>query len=555
MRTHLSRFRSDQRGAVAVLAAGAMIAVLGFAALGVDYGKLTVDRRRAQSVADLAALSAAADLARAGPAALATVERNGLMLDGPLRVEVGRYVPDGSRQVEQRFVAGLQSGANAVRVTLQTRSDLYFARAISGQKDMLIRTTATAATSAFASFAIGSRLLALDNGLINGLLGGLLGTTVNLTVMDYQALVDARIDLFRFLPLLADRANISAASYDQLLVANVRLVDVVGAMATAALTPEGGSTAASRALSQVLQSLGGSHQILPLSSLMSVGPYGAMPVGTVPTAGVSASALDLVTAAAQIAGGARQVEADLGVNLPGIAGASVALTIGERPVGTSWITIGREGASVHTAQTRLLVRIRLLGAGAIAAVNLPIYVELASATARLSSLTCTFPDTRWSSMSLAVTPAVVDAWIGTVTSAQMVNFSTPPQAAKARLVDTPLLRVLGRAHATVTNMAPRSVAFSLSDVERQTKKTVGTYDFTRSLLTRLVDDLDLDVDLLGLGLGLPGPVKATVTGIISTATPSIDKLLSSILSTLGIGLGEADVWGLGLRCDGAVLVH
>lgn len=547
------RFRSDEGGSVAVMAAGAMIAMLGFAALGVDYGKLTVDRRRAQGVADLAAMAAAADLPRAERAALATVERNGITLDGPLRVEIGRYVPDPQKAAEQRFVGGIAPGANAVRVTLQTRSELYFARAFSGQRDMVIRTSATAATSAFAGFAIGSRLASIDEGLINGLLGSMLGTQLRLTAMDYQALLDARIDLFRFLPLLASRAHVTAASYDQLLASNVRIVDVIGAMATAALTPEGGSTAASRALNAVLQSVAGSQQQLRLSSLVSVGPYGAMPIGEAPAASVSAGALDVMTAVAQIASGARQVELELGVSLPGIAGASVSLAVGERPVGTSWFTTGQSGATVHTAQTRLLVQIRLLGAGTIASVNLPLYLEMASATARLSSVDCTFPDTRQSSLSLAVTPALVDAWIGQVSPAQMTNFTSPPRPDMARLVSAPLLRVVGRAHAAVTNMTPQTVVLSMAEIERQTRKTVGTRDFTRSLLTALIRDLDLEVE--PLGLGLPGPVKATVTGIISAATPSIDQLLSSLLQTLGIGLGQADVWGLGLRCDGAVLVH
>ena len=38
-------------------------------------------------------------------------------------------------------------------------------------------------------------------------------------------------------------------------------------------------------------------------------------------------------------------------------------------------------------------------------------------------------------------------------------------------------------------------------------------------------------------------------------TSPIDQVLASLLSTLGIGLGQVDVWVLGIRCDGAVLVN
>lgn len=555
MRMRLRKFAKDKRGSIAVISAGATIAIMGFAALSVDLGKVSVDRRRAQSVADLAAIAAASDLARASRAVMATTARNNLAEGTTVGVETGLYAPDVSVSAANRFRPMVGSGANAARVTIDTQSELYFARMLTGQRTMAIRTTATAATTSFASFAIGSRLLALDGGLLNNLLGALLGTTVSLSVMDYQALVDARIDLFQFLPALARGSRIEAATYDQLLASNVKLVDVVGAMTGSALGPAGAPTTASRALDKIAQGLRGVTTTMPLSSLVNVGPYGTLPVGQAPSASVAVSALDLATAAAQISNGARQVEVALGVNLPGIASASLKLAIGERPVGTSWITVGSVGASVHTTQTRLMLAVRLLGAGGIASVNVPLYVEIASATARLTAIHCAFPDASFSTMTLGVTPAVVDAWIGEVGPSQFTNFRSPPTATAASLVDTPLLKVRGRAHATVTNMAPQPVNFSMTEIARRTKKTVGTSDFTRSLLTRLVSDLSLDVEVLGLGISLPGTVQGTVAGIIGAATPSLDQLLNQVLGTLGIGLGQADVWGLGLRCDGAVLVH
>ncbi|MBL8571528.1 MAG: hypothetical protein JNK84_20825 [Phreatobacter sp.] len=555
MRMRLRQFRQDRRGSVAVISAGTTIAIMGFAALSVDLGKVSVDRRRAQSVTDLAAIAAASDMARAARAATATTARNALPDGTTVGVETGLYTPDASVPAAHRFRPMTGPGANAARVTLDTESEFLFARMLTGQRAMAIRTTATAATTSFAAFAIGSRLLALDGGLLNNLLGALLGTSASLSVMDYQALADARIDLFQFLPALARQTRIEAATYDQLLASNVKLVDVVGAMAASTLGPAGAPTTASRALGQIALGLRGTTTTMPLSSLVNVGPYGAIPVGQAPAAGVAVSALDLATAAAQIANGARQVEVALGANLPGIASASLKLAIGERPVGTSWVTVSAIGASVHTAQTRLILTARLLGTGNIASVNLPLYVEIASATARLTAIQCGFPDASFSTMTLGVTPAVVDAWIGDVPAAQFINFRTPPTATPAALVDTLLLKVRGRAHATVTNMAPQPVTFSMAEIARRTKKTVGTTDFTRSLLMRLIADLSLDVELLGLGLGLPGAVEGTVVGIVNTATPSLDQLINQVLATLGIGLGQADVWGLGLRCDGAVLVH
>jgi uncharacterized membrane protein len=98
-------------------------------------------------------------------------------------------------------------------------------------------------------------------------------------------------------------------------------------------------------------------------------------------------------------------------------------------------------------------------------------------------------------------------------------------------------------------MSATPVTFSYSDIVQRNKKTVGTTDFTASLLSRLVTDTQLDIN----GLTLPG-LSAGVAGILANAVSPVDQLLSSVLQTLGVGLGQADVWVTGIRCDGAVLV-
>jgi uncharacterized membrane protein len=152
-----------------------------------------------------------------------------------------------------------------------------------------------------------------------------------------------------------------------------------------------------------------------------------------------------------------------------------------------------------------------------------------------------------------VTPGVLDAWIGAVSDSQFNNFTTAPNPPAADLVNTSLVRITGRAHASVTNMSAIPVTFSYSDIQQKTKKTVGTTDFSSTLLRGLVRDTQIDVNILGLGLGLGG-LSSLVSTTLSNATPAIDQVLTSALQTLGIGLGQADVWMLGIRCDGAVLV-
>jgi uncharacterized membrane protein len=287
--------------------------------------------------------------------------------------------------------------------------------------------------------------------------------------------------------------------------------------------------------------------------MVDLGHYVSLPVGDTPKATISTAAYDLLSTTAQIANGQHQVQAALALNVPGIASASLKFAVGERPQGTSWITVGSEGASVHTAQTRLLLTVQVAGSGAASLINLPIYIEVASATATLSKLQCGFPNVATSAATLGVTPGVLDTWIGTVSDSQFNNFSTAPNPPAAALVNTALVKITGRAHASITNMSATPVTFSYSEIQQKAKKTVGTTDFSSALLRGLISDTQLDVSVLGLGLGLGG-LSSLVSATLSNATPAIDQVLNSALQTLGVGLGQADVWMLGVRCDGAVLV-
>lgn len=555
VRLELTRFAGDTRANVAVIAALLMTVVMGFAALGVDVGKMFTDRRKAQGTVDLAALAAASDLANAAKAANATVSRNGYGGGTSVTVELGTYTANPAVAANSRFTPSSALGANAARVTLQTSTKLLFGKVLTQSDSFAIRTSAVATQSAFAEFAIGSRLAQLNGGIINGILGGLLGTNLSLSVMDYQSLIDAKVDLFDFVNAVATSAQLTGPTYASVLSSNVKVGTVLSALATTGQNAYGSGSTAGKALGTVASSYPAGSSKLSLNSLADFGPYDTMPLGQKPKTSVTVSAYDLLTAAAQLANGQNQVAASLGVNIPGILGATLQLAIGARPVGTSWITVGAAGAQVHTAQTRILLTVQIAGSGSIASVSVPIYVELASATATLSNVSCAFP-VGSSTVTLGVTPAVIDAWIASVSGAQFTNFTTAPNPPAAMLVNVVgLLQVTGRAHVTMSNMSPQNVTFSYSDITQQTKKTVTTTNFTSSLTSQLLSSLQLNANVLGLGLGLPSLLTSQVSSILAGATSPIDQLLASVLSTLGVGIGQADVWVPGIRCDGAVLVN
>src|SRR5690606_27233594 len=238
MRGLVSRFLRARNGNLATMAALVSPIFLAVAAFSVDTSSLFLERRQLQSMADFAAVAGAASLSQANDAVLRQLRANGLdpvlmagaydssvvngKSDNKTRVwvEKGNYFPDKNRAVENRFVTGGAS-PDAVRVRLARPGNLYFGQAFINRP--ALGATGMAATKAEAAFSIGSRLLSLntDQSVLNGLLGGLLGTTLNLKLVDYNALAATDINLLGFLDKLAPKVGLTAGTYDQLLNTDV----------------------------------------------------------------------------------------------------------------------------------------------------------------------------------------------------------------------------------------------------------------------------------------------------------------------------------------------
>ncbi len=548
----IARFRDDRRGAMAVLAAGSIAVAGALAAFAVDLGSINLAKRRAQQTADLAALAGAAQIGEARQVAGLSVRENGIVQPDRLDVRVGTYEADPALAVGSRFVEGAGPRTNAVRVALETRARLYFGKLLGTGSEVPIRVEATAATSRSGAFSIGSRLARLDGGVLNGILTALTGSSVNLTVMDYQALASTRVDLFRTMGALATELDIEAGTFDRVLRAQTSSAALARAIRT------GTTDARARSALQTLGLQLGSAAAVraSLDRLIDLGPYRFSPLDEPPAIDVAVSALDLMMAHAQVANGSRIVDAGLAISLPGIASVRLYLFIGERPQSAHWLTIGPEGATVHTAQTRLLLDIRLLGSGLLGAaqVRLPIYLELAPADARLSRVTC---GRQRSDLRVVVDArsGIVDAWIGDVTPALMTNVTAPVSPGPAELVRLPLVKITGRAHVTMRNDAYQPLAFGADDIDRRLPKTVRTSSYTTSLTQGLLRDLTLRPEVVGLPLIDVGLLTNALPGLLAGVTPSVDQLLDAVLQTLGLSLGEADVWVYAARCDGSVLVQ
>jgi uncharacterized membrane protein len=548
-----SKFARDERGAVAMTVALCSGLVLGFAAVAIDMGSVFLETRQLQGIADLAAIAAASDINNAQAAAQATVKANGF--NGPVTIQLvtGTYVADPNTPQSQRFAPGA-TPANAVRVTLGGQAELFFGQAILGKSTLPISRTATAAQAQMATFSIGTRLAAVNGGVANGLLSALTGSQVNLSVMDYNALTTANIDLFQYSKALATKVNLQGASFNQVLASNISTRTALQVFANQ-LTAAGDSAGATA----VNELAAAASNTVPanLSQLIDLGPYGDQDnVSGGSGAGATVNALDMANAMLLLAQGGRQVQVDLGAGVPGLTNTTLYLAVGQRPNSSPWLTVAANGSeTIRTAQTRLYIDSKVaptgvLGALGVAQVDLPVLVEAASAQAKLSSIDCAA-----GSANVAVEPSVGSLIIGQINTATLNDFNDPLSVSPAQFLTLPLISASGSAQVNIGGASWQPVDFSGADIAAGTVKTVSTDDIAAATVGSLVGNLNLRVNVAGLGL-LVGNNAATaaVGSVLSTAATPVDGLLDGLTDLLGVHLGEADVRVGGVRCGDAALV-
>jgi len=546
-------FLRDEKGAVSTIAVAASAVVLAFAALAVDLGSIFLQTRKLQGIADLAAMAAARDLSNAQRAAEATAAANGWQ--GPLTVTVttGGYRADPALAAASRFTPGASS-PNAAKVTVAGKADLFFGQAILGRSTTDIQRSATAARAELASFQLGSRLASLNGGVANALLSGLTGSKVTLSVMDYNALAAADVDLLQYVDALGTHLKLEGVSFDKVLATDVSTGDALTVLAKV-LDTNGKDTAATAV--RALATAAGKATPAELDRIVNLGPYGAQDHRAGASgAGVAVSALDLASTTLQLAQEGRQVKLDLGAGVPGVASTQIWLAIGERPNKSPWMTVASDGSAViRTAQTRLYIETKVGGGGgllgSLAQIKLPLLVEAASAEAKLQTLNCGAR-----SAVLAVRPSVGTVRIADIDETRLNDFKTELKADPATLVSNLLLTVTGSAHAKLGGQNWQTVTFSDADIKAGTVKSVSTNDITSALVSSVLGDLDLDVNLLGL-LKLTtsdNVIIDAVTAILATVAAPLDAVINTVTSLVGVRVGEADVRVNGLRCREAALV-
>lgn len=389
-----SRRPRRQRGAIGLLSVLTLLLALTFTALAVDAGRLWFEKRKLQSIADIAALEAARNAGCGGrpgdipSAAQAAAVRNGYagdLANAPNAVETGWLeVVDGRRGFVLGAPAGNGGDADAVhvRATRSVPASLVLGGVFG--RDTLIAAEATArAEPPQASFSLGSRLLRLgvsndDRNLLNSLLGGLLGSSLTLDAVGYEGLANTSVNL-------ADLVRLQGAStVEQLLDAQLTVAEVIGLSAAAV----SGQSAVDVGVTNAMQSLLAAsvkNATVRLGDVLNV----AVPASRA-AAEAGINVLDLITTTAMVANQTHVVELDLGIS--GVAKAR--LEISQPPQ----IAVGPPGASAsgdlcaeaRTAQVGVTLDflpngINILGLATID-LDMALRVSLAQSRANLAHL-------------------------------------------------------------------------------------------------------------------------------------------------------------------------
>lgn len=543
-----------QAGAISIMAAAGLAALVASALLAVDLGSLFYTKRQLQNVADNAALSAVNDLANASLIATDTASKNDFTLPGEhgntLETVTGRYdtaTPEGIYQGS--FSAGGDPALqDAVRVTVTTQQPYFF---LLGSHEVAATATATR-TPPVAGFSIGSGLVSLDtsrSALLNAILGGLLHTSLNLDAVSYQGLATAHVSLLDLV-----KADANVGTVDELLAADLSLAEVLH-LSAQALGQDDILYADLENLAN-LQATGDLHLRLGDLIRLSVADGAA-------AANAQINVLQLITMAAEVANGQHFLDVPmLGINL-GIATLDLSLSLIEPPS----IAIGPAGkdasgnwlTQAHTAQARLKLDLKVLDVlGPLLGIHVPLYIEVARGDAWLESIECRTPRDD-SSVVIGATSGIASVYIGEVNADAMTNTETA-----ATVQTATLLNVLGliKAEAKVAVNLPGGAGdlefngpFDANNTQRISGlSTVGLADSLVNKMGSGDPQTVLKVTLLGIPLNLSAildlllPVLEPVLGLL-------DSLLAPVLSLLGLQLGYADVTNFHLNCGVPRLVR
>ena len=384
--------RAQQRGAIGLMAALTLGLVLLFMLLVVDSGRLYMEQRKLQRVADMAALEAVSrggtclgNSPTAASYANQSATRNAFAPSTTQTVSTtcGTLVT-GSDKL-RTFSADINK-AEAIRVITTTVVptsvaggvwNLYSGAGVGLNTKLTASAVGATPWPTLAQLSIRSTLVTVDTAkalLLNNLFSQLLGGNVVISAGGWEGLAKADINLLQYLNQLAIDLNLKAGDYTQLLNANATIKQLIQAAATVAK------------INNPTADISTTLTDLKLAALknpgLKVGDLLQLQTGT-SSAGLDTNVqlFQLLQVFLQIANKDNFLTSSIPLNLPGLASITTQIKIIEPPqfsaIGdpakAKANPLGPNKIYVRTAQIRTLITVNLsklsLISGLLNAVN------------------------------------------------------------------------------------------------------------------------------------------------------------------------------------------
>ncbi|PIB44426.1 hypothetical protein AOA59_13825 [Pseudomonas sp. 2822-15] len=398
------RLGSRQRGAIGLMAAGVLAVVLAFTLLMIDSGRLYLEKRKLQGVADTAALEAVSRsgtcLSGLSAAAFAgqSVARNHFVVGSgnTLVTQCGNVTTAASGR---RIFSANPAVSSAIQVVVSKTVTTSVAAGVwalfSGNPvslNTVLTATAVAAvpTPPSAQLTLNSNLASVNTAsasLLNPLFSGLLGGNVNLTVAGWNGLLTTNINLLSYLNQLAINLNVTAGNYTQLLNTTVTAAQLIQAAVTV-LTANG-------ATADVITALG-SLQVAAINQApLTVGQILQLQTGTTAAAlNANLQVFQLIQGVVQLSNSKSAAAATLPVSVLGLANITTQVKVIEPPqlsaIGNPVLAAanptGPNKIYVRTAQVRTQVTVSLPVLSALSGLNTAVNDLLGPLTPVLGSL-------------------------------------------------------------------------------------------------------------------------------------------------------------------------
>ncbi|WP_404938165.1 pilus assembly protein TadG-related protein [Pseudomonas sp. JDS08PS003] len=536
----LKRFSGParQRGAIGLMAAATLGLALLLMLLVVDSGRLYMEQRKLQRVADNAALEAVsrggncqAGLTAATYAGQSAVRNGFVIATGSTLTTTCGSLTTAANSLRTFNANPAQSAAvrviatNTVPISVASGVGALFSPGPINLTTQLSATAVAAApTPPLAQLSIRSTIGTVNSTnspILNAVVGNMLGGSVNISAVGWNGLLNSDINLLRYLDQLAIDLGVAAGNYTQLLNTQASLTRLIQTAAT--VVQANGATA------DILAALG-ALQVAVSAQIpqLKLGDILKLQTGAASTAlDANLQLFQLLQAMIQLANSKSAVAAVIPANLLGLASVTVRVKVIEPPqfsaVGDPRLAIldplGANRIYVRTAQVRTLISVNLTGLSGVTGLANALLGLVGSLTPTLNSVL---------SLNLADTINSLGCLLGA--GCQQVD----PQVLPSPRIDINL--ELGGAKAYVTNYSCPT-------------GNTGTKSLTAHSESSLADIKVGQID--------PNTAFSSSTEPVVTPLPIIDLGIWTCHKILGIGsCGPARTafaaGGIGIKVDSSL---